>query len=248
MRSVRRGQADGIAGDSQVAADEGEVAGFDGDVGAGAHGDPEVGLGEGGGVVDAVADHGDDVAVGLEAPDDLDLVAGEDLGDDGVDADVVGDVSGGSFVVAGEQDGGEAQSSELADRCGAGGLDGVGDDDRRADGTVPADEHGGVAEVLGGRLGGCEFGGEGHGPVGEEPFAAGDHAVPVDDALDAEAFEVGEAVDGGECADLLAGAGGDGLGDGVLGSVLEGAGEAEDLVGVDAVDGDRRRRVPCGRW
>ena len=95
-----------------------------------------------------------------------------------------------------------------------------------------------MAEVLGGRLGGFELGGEGHGPVGEEPFAAGDHAVPVDDALDAEAFEVGEAFDGGEGADPLAGAGGDGLGDRVLGGVLEGTGEAEDLVGVDAVDGD----------
>jgi hypothetical protein len=29
-------------------------------------------------------------------------------------------------------------------------LDGVGDDDRSADGTVPADEHGGVSELVGG--------------------------------------------------------------------------------------------------
>ncbi len=42
---------------AQVAADEGEIAGLDGDVGPGAHGDAEVGLGEGGGVVDSVADH-----------------------------------------------------------------------------------------------------------------------------------------------------------------------------------------------
>ena len=93
-----------------------------------------------------------------------------------------------------------------------------------------------------------QLGGEGHGPVGEEPFAAGDHAVAVDDALDAEAFEVGEALDGGQRADAVAGAGGDGLGDGVLGGVLERTGEAEHLVGVGAVDGDRRRRGPCGRW
>ena len=59
--------------------------------------------------------------------------------------------------------------------------------------------------------------------------------VAVDDALHAEAFEVGEALDGGEGADPLAGAGGDGLGDRVLGGVLEGAGEAQDLVAVDAV-------------
>ena len=48
-----------------VAADEGEVGGFDGHVGAGAHGEAEVGLGEGGGVVDAVADHRDDLALVL---------------------------------------------------------------------------------------------------------------------------------------------------------------------------------------
>ena len=69
VRERPAGEADGVAGDSEVAADEGEVAGFDGDVGAGAHGDAEVGLGEGGGVVDAVADHGDDLALGLQAAD-----------------------------------------------------------------------------------------------------------------------------------------------------------------------------------
>ena len=74
MRSVRRERRIASAGDREVAAHEGEVAGLDGDVGAGAHGDAEVGLGEGGGVVDAVADHGDDLAFGLEAPDDVDLV------------------------------------------------------------------------------------------------------------------------------------------------------------------------------
>ena len=144
--------------------------------------------------------------------------------------------------------GSSPSARQLADRCGAGGLHGVGDDDDGADGAVPADEDRGVAQVLGCRLGGFELGGEGHGPVGEEPFAAGDHAVPVDDALNAEALEVGEAFDGGQCADPLAGAGGDGLGDGVLGGVLEGTGESEDLVGVVAVDGDRRRRGTCGRW
>ena len=42
----------------------------------------------------------------------------------------------------------------------------------------------------------------------------------------------------GSVADAVAGAGGDGLGDRVLGGVLEGTGEAEDLVDVDAVDRD----------
>ena len=59
--------------------------------------------------------------------------------------------------------------------------------------------------------------------------------VAVDDALDAEAFEVGEALDAGSGPSSVAGGGGDGLGDRVLGGVLERAGEAQHLVAVDAV-------------
>ena len=44
----------------------------------GADGDPEVGLDEGGGVVDAVADHGDHPALALQAGDLGRLGAGED--------------------------------------------------------------------------------------------------------------------------------------------------------------------------
>ena len=50
--------------------------GLDGDVGAGADRQAEVGLGERGRVVDAVADHRDDAALGLQPADDVDLVAG----------------------------------------------------------------------------------------------------------------------------------------------------------------------------
>ena len=78
---VRRDEPDGVGGGPQVAAHQGEVAGLDGDVGAGAHGDAEVGLGQGGGVVDAVADHGHDAALGLQPLDDVDLVGGQHLGD-----------------------------------------------------------------------------------------------------------------------------------------------------------------------
>ena len=156
-----------------------------------------------------------------------------------VDADLVGDGSGGSFVVAGEQHRGQARARGA--RVIASALVGLtvsATTSSGADGAVPADEDRGVAERLGVVLGGSQFGGERHGPVGEEPFAAGDHAVAVDDALDAEAFEVGEALDGGQAADAVAGGGGDGLGDGVLGGVLEGTDEAEHLVAVGAVDGD----------
>ena len=65
----------------------------------------EVGLRERGRVVDAVADHRDDAALGLQAADDVGLVGGHHLGDDLVDADLGGDGAGGRLVVAGQQHG-----------------------------------------------------------------------------------------------------------------------------------------------
>ena len=55
---VRRDSRMASAAASQVAADQGQVARLDGHVGAGAHGQAQVGLCERGRVVDAVADHG----------------------------------------------------------------------------------------------------------------------------------------------------------------------------------------------
>ena len=67
LRRVPRPISRAIGHVERVGAHEDEVGGLDGDVGAGADGDAEVGLGEGGGVVDAVADHGDPGSVVLEA-------------------------------------------------------------------------------------------------------------------------------------------------------------------------------------
>ena len=55
-----------------------------------AHGDADVGGGEGGGVVDAVAGHRDDSALAAEALDDVALVVGQHLGLDPVDAEAAG--------------------------------------------------------------------------------------------------------------------------------------------------------------
>ena len=81
------GESDGRDDAAQVAADQGDVGCGDGDVGAGADGDAEVGLGQGGCVVDAVAGHRDDVALLLELGDLGGLVRGEHLGEDVGDAD-----------------------------------------------------------------------------------------------------------------------------------------------------------------
>ena len=83
-------------------------------VGAGAQGQPEVGRGQRGRVVDAVADHGHRVAVGLQAADDRGLVVGQRLRDDLVDTDLGGDGAGGGGVVAGEQDGAQARARAAA--------------------------------------------------------------------------------------------------------------------------------------
>ena len=85
------GEADRVRRRAQVARDEGDVAGFDRNVGAGADRDPEVGLGERRSVVDAVADHGDDLA-GLLQPAHLGhLVLGVHLREHALDPDLVRD-------------------------------------------------------------------------------------------------------------------------------------------------------------
>jgi hypothetical protein len=55
-------------------------------------------------VVDAVADHGDDAAVRFELRDLIGFVAGQDFGDDGVDAELFADPLGRRAVVAGQHD------------------------------------------------------------------------------------------------------------------------------------------------
>ena len=66
MRRVLPGKPDRVGRGTEVAGDERQVGGLDRDVGAGADREPEVGLGEGGCVVDAVTDHRDDLALGLQ--------------------------------------------------------------------------------------------------------------------------------------------------------------------------------------
>ena len=131
-------------------------------------------------------------------------------------ARVVGDAAGGGGVVAGEEDRGESEVAQLLDRFGRGRLHGVCDHEQRPDLAVPRSEDRGPGLRFSlGLLGEqCLAGGEA--PVGEQRRATSDHTVPLDDTLDAEAFAVGERLDGRQFADLVGGAVGDRLGDGVL--------------------------------
>src|SRR5918998_1405350 len=87
---------------AHVAGDQGQVRGLDRHVRAGADGDAHVRLRQGWGVVDAVADHADPLAVRLQPLYLGGLVLRQDLGEDPVYAELAGDGPGGARVVAGE--------------------------------------------------------------------------------------------------------------------------------------------------
>ena len=144
MRRVRAGQPDGVGGGAQVAADQREVRGLDGDVGAGAHGQAEVGLRERRRVVDPVADHGDDRALVLQPLDDVDLVGGQHLGDDVARSIPTwrATACGGAAVVAGQQQRTQAERPQLCDGILRGVLHRVGDDHDAAHPSVPPDHTG----------------------------------------------------------------------------------------------------------
>ena len=72
---------------AQVALHERDARALHRDVGAGAHRDPDVGLRQRRRVVDPVARHRDDAALGLEPLDDSRLLLGQHLGLDLVDAE-----------------------------------------------------------------------------------------------------------------------------------------------------------------
>ena len=110
------GERDRVGGGAEVAGDEGEVARLDRDVGAGADRDAEVGLGERRRVVHAVADDRDLVTRGLELAHDVDLLAGQHLGDDPVDADGRGDRVRGVLTVARDHHRLDAEPVQRVDR------------------------------------------------------------------------------------------------------------------------------------
>ena len=86
-------------------------------------------LGERRGVVDAVAGHGHDVALGLQALDHLAFLIGQDLGLDLVEIQLAPDGLGRGAVVAGQHDDPHPVGVQQADRLGRGFLDRVGNAD-----------------------------------------------------------------------------------------------------------------------
>ena len=77
--------------------------------------------------------------------------------------------------------------------------------------------------------GGRELGGEVHRPVGEEAGPAGDDGMPVDDPWTPRPAALANDSTAGSRPVSVAGGVGDGPGDRVLGGVLDGAGEPQDV-------------------
>jgi hypothetical protein len=116
------------------------VAGFLGGLRAGVHGHAYVGLGQRGGVVGAVAGHGDELALGLLALDQVHLVLGLGLGEEVVDAGLAGDDGGGERIVAGDHDGADAHGAEAGEALLEAALDDVLEIDDAEGGGVLRDD------------------------------------------------------------------------------------------------------------
>jgi len=222
-------EADGAGEAAEVAFHEGDAGAFDGDVGAGAHGDADIGGGEGGGVVDAVAGHGDAFAGAFQLLDEADFVGGCEAGFDAIEAEREGDGVGGGAVVAGGDDDFDAEGVEGGDGVAGGFLDWVGEGEQTGGLIVDGDGEDGFAGGLE-RIDLCaERVGERDGLVGEEGGFADVDAVAVDEAGDAGAGG-GVEIGGGEKREVsFAGGADDAGGERVFGGAFDGGGELEEL-------------------
>ena len=189
-------------------------------------------MGEGGGVVDAVADHRHD-AVLLQPPDDVDLVLGQDVGDD------VGRMPTAAATVAAARSLSPVSSTGRSPRARSSAIAAalVGLTASATTSTPRAAPSQPTSTGVRPAASASSLPGAGRrrrsiALFGQEPLAADDDAPAVDDAGDAEALHVGEPVDGGQRQPPAAGAVGDRPGDRVLGCVLEGAGEPQHVVGM----------------
>ena len=176
-------------------------------------------MGQRGCVVDAVADHANDVAFALEAGDFCGLVTGEDLGEYAVDACGAGDGFGGSAVVAGEHDDFEPESTKGGDTRGGVVFEGVGYRDDTGGCAVDGDEHRclAVGREPGSGVGQCRRVDAG---VGEQAFVADQDPTPGDCRGDAFAGDRVELVGLGDHDVAFVGGCDDRLGERVFGACL----------------------------
>ena len=119
-------EAQGFGQFAEVARQQGDACHVHGYVATGAHGDAEVGLCQGGAVVDAVAHHGYGFALVLQAGDERSLFLRQHAGVVVADACLGGDGAGSGFVVARQQVDFDALTLQGGDGRSRGRLDAVG--------------------------------------------------------------------------------------------------------------------------
>ena len=124
---------------AQAALHQHHVRRVDGHIRARTDGNADVGPGQGGRVVDAVAHHGD-LALLLQLTNDAFLALGQNACDDLIHARLRADGSGRAFVIAGEHDHMQAHVLQLPNRAGAVLLDHVRHGDHTQQLSVPAEE------------------------------------------------------------------------------------------------------------
>lgn len=100
----------------QIRAHERDVGRIESNVGARSDRHADIGLGQRGSVVDAVADHGHHRAARLDSFHFLDLARRQHFGNHPVDPNLPGNRVRGRTRVAGEHDHLEAQAAQLGDR------------------------------------------------------------------------------------------------------------------------------------
>ena len=149
LRIVARLSLPGPDDAPQVAFDECDAGAFHRHVGAGAHGDADVGLGQCRRVVDAVAGHRDHVPFGLKPLDHLPFLLGQHLGPDLVDPEFPRHGLGGRAAVAREHDDSQALGVESPTASGADSLIGSAMPSRPAGSAVDRDEDDRLAVACG---------------------------------------------------------------------------------------------------
>ena len=126
----------------------------------------------------------------LQPLDHVDLVRGQHVGDDLVDADLARHRPGGAVVVAGEQHRAQPEAAQPLHGLGGGRLDGVRDHEHAPGPAVPADRDRRTALRLRGLDGRGEVVAQRLPVLGQQPRSPDDHPAPLDDPLRAQAGQV----------------------------------------------------------
>src|SRR6185437_14054966 len=180
-----------------------------------AHGDADIGFGEGRGVVDAVADHGDDAFAADESLDAVALLHRQQLRLDRLDPEARADGDGYAPCVARQKNRSDAHAVQGFDRPLGFGPDGIGDDDGAERPSAARDEDFGAG--AGGRVGS----GRHADAIFRHPGRVADKDRPIGDLSgDAATGRVAKARGLDDRASLAARIGEDGLAERVFGTQL----------------------------